>query len=68
MEEPEQPLDPEHEWEMAAGDPCGRCGERKLRFRNGVCWDCANQLDEKAERDEAKKALFKRAAKASKQK
>lgn len=64
MEEQSPPLDLEHEWEMAAGGPCGRCGERKLRFRNGVCWDCAIQLDEQAERAQLKAERVRRFAKA----
>ena len=31
-------------WDMAAGDPCKRCGQLALRFANGVCWGCNGEL------------------------
>lgn len=46
------------DWEMARGKVCPRCGQEALRFRprDGVCTNCARDLDEKQDRDDNKRA------------
>ncbi len=53
-------------WEASGGAICPKCGEEAVRFRpqDGVCRQCANLLNEKFFKDEAKHAKFLRFVKA----
>ena len=46
------------EWDQAGGAICPRCGQAAMRFRpqDGVCLACAQELNEKQDRDEKKRA------------
>ena len=46
------------------GDPCPRCGELVVRFRDGVCIQCAEKLVEQADRKERLRQRFLRLMKA----
>ena len=51
-------------WDLAAGDPCPRCGKASLRFKDGVCLPCVAELVERADRKERVRQRFLRFAKA----
>ena len=53
-------------WDASGGAICPKCGMEAVRFRpeDGVCRQCANLLNDKFFRDEAKHAKFLRFIKA----
>lgn len=46
------------DWKQAGGAVCPRCNQEAVRFRpeDGVCLQCAKDLNEKVDRDEKKRA------------
>ena len=45
-----------NDWILAGGALCSQCGLEAVRFCRGVCIKCAQDLNEKLDRDEKKRA------------
>jgi hypothetical protein len=43
----------QRDWELAAGQPCPKCGREDVRFIRGVCRDCHHAQKEKLVKQEA---------------
>jgi len=52
------------DWARAGAAECPSCKKETLRFRDGVCIECTQQLDEKHDRDKKRKAKLQRQIKA----
>jgi len=43
----------EEDWELAAGDPCPKCGRLDVRFIKGMCRECYHAAKTKLAKQEA---------------